>query len=182
MGGASIGSKGSALVDEQLRTWTVGAGVCHLPIVVFVESLHPLGAHADLVDPDLFSLVVAQVHRDPEVFRVKTQYLGCELPRKRDGVGLEVVTEAEVSHHLEEGEMAFGATNFVEVVVFTAGSGALLHSDCTFVRRGLFTDEVRLERHHARDREHHGGVMWNQTRTLDRGVVLGHEIVSERFA
>ena len=81
--------------------------------------------------------------------------LGDQLPAPRDGVGLEVVAEAEVAQHLEEDEVALGAADVVEVVVLAAGPGALLHADGPLVGRRLVAREVRLERHHAGHREQH---------------------------
>ena len=58
--------------------------------------------HADRVVPDLLGLVVGDVDGDPDAVAVEAEHLGDELPRPRDGVGLEVVAEAEVAEHLEE--------------------------------------------------------------------------------
>ena len=41
-------------------------------------------------------------HGDPDPVAVDAEHLGDELPRPRDGLGLEVVAEAEVAEHLEE--------------------------------------------------------------------------------
>ena len=77
----------------------------------------------DLLGPDRLRLVVADVDGDPDAVAVEAQPLGDELPRPRDGVGLEVVAEAEVAEHLEEAEVARRAADRVEVVVL-AGRGA----------------------------------------------------------
>ena len=66
------------------------------------QALDALGRHAHHVVPDLLGLVVGVVHRDPDAVGVEAEHLGDELPRPRDGVGLEVVAEAEVAEHLEE--------------------------------------------------------------------------------
>ena len=84
--------------------------------------------HADRVVPDLLGLVVGGVDGDPDAVAVEARASSVtQLPRPRDGVGLEVVAEAEVAEHLEEDEVARGAADVVEVVVLAAGPGALLH-------------------------------------------------------
>ena len=81
-----------------------GPGVAHGPEVVGVaHALDPLGREAHLVDPDLLGLVVAVVHGDPQAVAVEAEDLGQQLPGHGDGVLLEVVAEAEVAQHLEEG-------------------------------------------------------------------------------
>ena len=49
-----------------------------------------------------------------------------QLPGVGDGVFLEVVAEAEVAQHLEEGVMAVGEADVFEVVVLASGAHAFL--------------------------------------------------------
>ena len=80
--------------------------------------------------------------------------VGEEFPGPVDGFALEVVAEAEVAEHLEEGVVVGGAADVVDVAgaeAFLAGGGAgefELH----------FAEEVVLELVHAGGREEHGGV------------------------
>ena len=121
--GTAVVPVGLALVDEDLRVGAAGAGVAHGPEVVLVaHALDALGPHADLVDPDLLGLVVAVVHGDPEAVAVEAEDLGEELPGHRDGVVLEVVAEAEVAQHLEEGAVVGVGADDVDV----GGAEALL--------------------------------------------------------
>ena len=94
-------------------------------------------------------------------------------------VALEVVAEAEVAEHLEEHEVALGAADVVEVVVLAARPGALLRADGALVRRHLVADEVRLERHHPGDREHHRRVVRDQACRRHHRVLLLGEVVEE---
>jgi len=89
--------------------------------------LYAIGRHPDVVAPDAFGVVVFLVDRDPQPGRIGLQHVGDEVPQEPDRVGLEVVAEAEVPHHLEEREMPVGAPDVVEVVVLAAGPDALLH-------------------------------------------------------
>ena len=180
--GAAVVAEGRALVDEELAARTVGTGVGHLPVIVLVETLDALGAHPDGVAPDLLGLVVGQVHGDPQLLGVQSEHLGREFPGERDRLLLEVVAEAEVAHHLEEGEMALGPADFVQVVVLAAGPGTLLNGHGPLVGRCLLTDEVRLERHHSRNGEHDRGVVRYQARALDCGVAPLDEVVTKCLA
>ena len=110
-----------AHVAEDLRGGTVRAGVGHAPPVVLVEPLDPVGRNPDHLAPDVGRLVVAEVHGDPELGRIEAEHLGHQLPGHGDRLVLEVVTEAEVAHHLEEGEMPGCPANLVEVVVLAPG-------------------------------------------------------------
>jgi len=58
---------------------------------------------------------------------------------------LEVVAEGEVAVHLEEGAVAAGLADLLDV----AGAHTLLHAGGTLPRRRLLAQEVGLERHHA---------------------------------
>ena len=92
-----------------------------------------------------------------------------ELPGPLDGFGLEVIAEAEVAEHLEEGEVTARAADLVEVVVLAAGPHALLDGRRPAVGRLLVTDEVGLERHHARVGEQQGVVREGSGSPIPRG-------------
>ena len=68
-----------------------------------------------------------------------------EFPSPRHRLGLEIVTEAEVSHHLEERDVPGGGADDVDV----DRSNRLLDRCCAVERSGLLTEEVGLERDHA---------------------------------
>src|ERR1039458_5689790 len=131
-----VAGRGSHVVMD-LAAWAAGAGVAHHPeIVLHAELVNALGRDAGR-DPVLVGLVVARnallafedggeklVLRNPEPIR-----RGDQLPRKGDGVLLEVVAETEIAQHLEEGVMAIGEADVLQVVVLTTGAHA-------FLRRG----------------------------------------------
>ena len=162
VGRTTIVSERRALVPEDFRARAARAGVGHPPVVVLVETLDPLGGDTHLVTPDGLRLVVTYVHGDPESLGIQAQNIGHELPGEGAGLRLEVVAEAEVSHHLEEGEMPTGASHLVEVVVLAAGPYALLDGDRPVPRRRLLAHEVRLERHHPGHREQQRRVVGDQ--------------------
>src|SRR5690606_4023094 len=155
-----------------------GAGVAHLPEVVLVETLDALAGEPDLVDPERLGFVVVDVDGDPDPIEVDAEDLGDELVRPGDGLGLEVVAEAEVAEHLEEAEVAQRPTDGVEVVVLAPGSHALLHRHrpLRIERDRFLSEEVRHELHHPRVREHRGaGVGRDEARRGHDGVLTGRE-------
>ena len=111
---------------------------------------------ADRLVPDRLGLVVAEVDGEPDAVAVEARAAGDELPRPRDGVGLEVVAEAPVAEHLEEREVAAGAADLVDVVVLAGQRARTSGSWRPGAGRTdrLLAEEVRDELHHPRVREH----------------------------
>ena len=104
------------VVEEELRAGPAGTGVPHVPEVVLPQSLDARSGNADGIPPDLLGLVVALVDGDPHPVAVDAQHLGDQLPSKGDGLGLEVVAEAEVPEHLEERAVSVGGADDVDVL------------------------------------------------------------------
>ncbi len=181
--GATVVAELGTPVVVDLGTRAIGAGVGHPPPVVLVaQALDPFARDPDPVPPDVGPLVVGVVHRGPEAACVEPEDLGAELPRPDAGVFLEVVAEAEVAHHLEEGQMARGATHLFEVVVLPAGPHTLLDADRPGPRCGLGPLEVRLELDHARIDEQEAVVVGDQIGRRHRGVSALDEEVGEGAA
>ena len=80
-----------------------------------------------------------------------------------DRLALEVVAEGEVAEHLEEGVVARGVADVLEVVVLAARAHAALRAGRAHVGALLLAEEHVLELHHA-------GVGEQQRR-----IVAGHE-------
>ena len=90
-----------------------------------------------------------------------------------DGRFFEVVADGEVAKQLEEGAVAGGLADLVDV----ERAHALLVRSHAALRRGLLTKQVRNERHHAGDGEQRGGVRGNKGRRRhDEMVVLGEVV------
>ncbi len=174
-GWPAVGAEGRPLVEEDLRARPARPGVAHAPEVVLVEALDALGAHADDVAPHLLGLVVGGVDRHPELLGVQAEALGDETPGQLDGAFLEVVAEREVSHHLEEGQVAQRRADDLDV----RRPEALLDRHRPGVGRDLFLGEVGLERHHPRDGEQQRRVVRNQARRGNDGVPVLGEIVEK---
>ena len=84
---------------------------------------------------------------------------GEQLPGVGDGFALEVVAEAEVAEHLEEGVVAAGEADVFEVVVLAAGADALLRGGGAGVVALLGAEEDVLELVHAGVGEEQRGVV-----------------------
>ena len=163
-------------VVEDLRARTARTGHAHRPVVL----LGPEPDDAVLREPgDLHPqrerLVVAVQHRGPQPALLQPPAavglrLGDQVPGVLDGAFLEVVTEAEVAAHLEEGAVPGGLADVLDV----GGAHALLHAGRPRVRRRLLAQEVGLERHHARVHE-------QQRRVRDQQRRGGHCLVTGRL-
>ena len=89
---------------------------------------------------------------------------GEQLPGVGDGFALEVVAEAEVAEHLEEGVVAAGEADVFEVVVLAAGADAFLRGGGAGVVALLGAEEDVLELVHAGVGEEQRGVVGGDER------------------
>ena len=178
--GGAAGDLG-AVVVEDLGAGTAGSGVAHGPEVV-------LGAAAGkacrvdpyLIQPDGGGLVVIGEDRHPQPLRGQGEGPGQIVPGVVDGLALEVVAEAEVAQHLEEGVMAGGIANVFEVVVLAARAHAALGARGPGIGAALAAEEDLLELDHPRVGEEQGRVVGRHQRAGGHPLVtaLG-EIVEE---
>ena len=182
-GGTPAGAVVVALVVEDLRVGPTGAHLAHGPPVVLVaHGLHPVGGQAHLVHPDGGGLGVVFVHGDPQPVGLEAEDLGRQLPGHGDGVGLEVVAQAEVAEHLEEGEVAGVGAHHVDVVVLAPDPHAALDRGEPGMGGHLLAQVVGLEGHHAGHGEHHRGVGGHQRRRGQLVVAPLGEVAHEGLA
>src|SRR5262249_10925161 len=120
-----------AAVDVELRAGSAWPGRPGLPEVVLAPEAHdPLGGDAGRF-PDLdrlgvgteAELLVAAEDGHPDLLRVHAEPLGDQLPAPGERLRLEVVVEAPVAEHLEEGVVAGGVADLLDV----GGAEAFLH-------------------------------------------------------
>ena len=123
------------------------------PVVAVAIAVNPLRRYADVVPPQFVGIVVIQVHGNVHALRLQAEQSCAQLPRKGDGVLLEVVADAEIAQHLEEGEV-FVVTHLVDV----GRAERLLTAGETATGRGLFSHEEGLERHHSGGSEKKGRI------------------------
>ena len=172
------------MVVEDFRAGAAGAGVAHLPEIVRAGDAQDLlvGQPGDLL-PQVEGLVVVDIDGDQQLLGRQAVLLGDQLPGERDGALLEVVAEGEVAEHLEEGVVARGVADIVEVVVLAAGAHAFLRRGGAGVGALFQAGEDVLELHHAGIGEHQRRVVarHERRRRHDLVVVAGEEI-EEAFA
>ena len=116
-----------AMVVENLRARTAGTKLAHRPEIVRACDADDLlvGEASDL-PPQRRCLIVVGIDGDQEALLVELKVLGEQLPGEQDRLLLEIVAEGEIAEHLEEGVVARGIADIVEVVVLAAGAHALL--------------------------------------------------------
>src|SRR4051794_21938678 len=147
-------------------------------VVDVAPARHPLGWQADLVGPDVPGEFVVRVRRRGEALARDTEVARQELPRPVDRLALEVVAEAPIAEHLEEGVVPRRPSDLLEIVVLAGDAQAALVVDGAGVRARLRTDEDVLELDHPRIREEERGVARrDEARTGDGRVpALGEEL------
>ena len=170
-----------AVIVEDLRARAAGAGVAHGPEIVRRRDADDalVGQAGDLL-PQAEGLVVVGIDGDGQPLLGQAELLGDEVPGELDGAVLEVVAEREIAQHLEEGVVARGVADIVEVVVLAAGAHAFLRGGGAHIGALFQPGEDVLELHHAGIGEHQGGVVARHQRRGRHDVVtVRREIVEE---
>ena len=170
-----------AVIVEDLRAGAAGAGLAHGPEVVRGRNPQDalLGQAGDPA-PEPVRLVVLGEDRDQQAVFRQAVVLRDQPPGELDRALLEVVAEGEVAEHLEEGVVARGVADIVEVVVLAARAHALLRGGGALVGPGLGAGEDVLELHHAGVGEHQRRVVARHERARGHDLVaVGGEIVQE---
>jgi hypothetical protein len=178
-----------AVIVEDLAARPARPGVGHLPEVValvlgrarLVADAHAARRrHADFLRPDVVGLVVLVVDRGPQALLRQSVNLRQQLPRIADRLALEVIAEAEVAQHLEEGVVARGIADVFEIVVLATGAHAALGSRGADVRPPFLAEEDVLELHHAGIREQQRRVVARHERARgDDGVAPAGEVIQK---
>ncbi len=171
-----------AVVVEDLRARAARAGVAHLPEIVGAGDAHDLGVGQarDLL-PEIERLIVVDIDGDQQPVDRQPEFLGDQVPGELDGAVLEIVAEREVAEHLEEGVVARGVADIVEIVVLAAGAHAFLRGRGAQIGALLQAGEDVLELHHAGIGEHQGRVVArHQRRRRHHLVALLAEIAQKR--
>ena len=101
---------------------------------------------------------------DDDTLGVEVERVDEVVPGELDRVALEVVAKREVAEHLEEGVMAGGHADVLEIVVLPADADALLRRGRSRVRPRFFAGEDVFELDHARVGEHEGRIIGRNER------------------
>jgi hypothetical protein len=144
-----------ALVVENFRARTAGAVIAHHPEIVVGRNADDFGVtKAGNFFPDGGRLFVGGMNGDEKLVRVHAEIFGHKLPCEGDGVFLEIIAEGEVTHHFEEGVVARGVADIIEVVVLAARADAFLGGGGAGVGAFFNAGEDVLELDHAGVGEH----------------------------
>ena len=173
-----------AMVVEYLRARTARPDIAHAPEVVRRSDANDalVGKAADLA-PVTMRVVVVVIDGDPELVLGQAELTGHHVPGQLDRDILEIGAKREIAEHLEEGVMAGGVADVVEIVVFAAGAQTLLARHRAIVGTFLQPREEVLELHHASAGEQQRRVVVRHQRTRPhRRMAMGREIVDERLA
>ena len=114
-----------------------------------------LTGNADLVYPNVVSLLVVLVNGGPEQVFGDFKSLCEELPSPRNSFFLEVIAKGEVAQHFKERAVAGGVTYALKV----GGSDTLLAGGYSVARGNLLAREELLHRRHARVNKQKGFVI-----------------------
>ena len=134
-----------AKVVVNLAARTTGPGLTGGPpeIVLLPKAKDPLLGEAHFL-PVIESLIIIEEYGDPEALLGQPQPLGHKLPGPLDGLSFKIVAHAEITQHLEEGEV-LGIAHGVDI----RGAETLLAGCHAGVAGGCFTGEVALELDHT---------------------------------
>jgi hypothetical protein len=143
------------VIVKYLRTRPTRAGIAHAPEIIGAGDAHDLllGQPGDFL-PEIEGLVVIDINRDHELIGRHAIFLGHQPPGQLDGALLEIVAERKIAEHLEEGVVACGVADIVEVVVLAAGADAFLRRNRAHIGTLFQAGEDVLELHHAGIGEH----------------------------
>ena len=147
------------------------------PVVLLAETEDAVGGDSG-PQPEAARLVVVLEYGGRKPLLRQAQLFGNELQREGYGILLEIVTDAEVAQHLEQGQVR-GVADLVDI----DRSEGLLGCRQPPVWRGRLSGEVGLELHHAGIGQQQGGIAdWNQGRAGDPQVALALEIAEKRLS
>ena len=86
-----------------------------------------VGQAGDLL-PQVEGLVVGMIDGGGQPVGAEPPFLRDQIPRELDRAILEIVAEREIPEHFEEGVVASGVADIVEIVVLAAGANAFLRA------------------------------------------------------
>ena len=118
-----------AMVVEDLRAGPARAVVAHRPEIVLGRDADDaaFGQAGDLL-PQVEGLVVGVIDGRGQPVGAEPPLLRQQVPRELDRAILEIIAEREIPEHFEEGVVARGVADIVEVVVLAAGADAFLRA------------------------------------------------------
>lgn len=168
-----------AAIEIDFRARAAGAGADFPEVVIPAEAGHVGGIDADLIDPDIPSLVVAFEDGDIEFFLRDFQDLSQEFPSPSGSLMFEVVTEGEIAEHFEVSAVAGGFADIFDI----RGTDTLLAGSDALIGRGSQAEEEFFHRGHAGvDEEQAGVILRDQRKRGEPGMIFFLKEAEEGFA
>ena len=169
------------MIKENLRTGTAGSGVTHRPeIVRGGDADDAVIIKAGNPAPESSGLLILVIDGDKQFFGWQTIFPGDQVPGHFDGMVLEIVTEGEISQHLEKRVMPRRIADILQVIMLAASPNAFLRGNGPVVIACLKPGEQVLELHHAGIGEHQGRViLWDQRTRIDDLMLVLVKIVKK---
>ena len=174
-----LGAVGRTTIVVPFAAGAGGTGLAGIPEVLFAGKTNNMARiHADLFRQDVECFFVLFPDGHPHAltveavlaFRLITRE---QIPCEVDRAFLEVVAEGEVTVHLEEGTVASGSSNVIDVI----GTNALLNRCCPGPGRRFNPDDVGNKRNHSRDGEENRGLRRNKRHRRANLMALGCKVV-----
>src|SRR3546814_20255288 len=108
-------------------TGAARAGVAHRPEIIRCRYADDaaFGKPRDLA-PKVKGVVIGMIDGDRQPGGIDAPAACDQIPGEADRPLLEIVAEREIAEHLEEGVMARGIADIVEIIVLAAGADAFL--------------------------------------------------------
>ncbi len=138
-------------IDMDFGARPAGAGLPHLPEVVFLAELHNVnGVDIGLALPDIEAFLVIVVNGGVQPLLRKLPDLREQFPCPDNRLFLVVVAERPVAEHLEKGVVVGVAAHILEIVMLARRTDALLRIDRPCIGARTLVEKHILELVHAR--------------------------------
>lgn len=103
-----------------------------------------------------------------------------QIPRQFDRAFLEIIPEAEIAEHFEQGKVPGSIADIVEIIVLATRTDAFLAAGRARCRGRFEPGEHILERNHARIHEHQRRIIiGHQRRRRPDDVIIGREVIEK---
>ena len=163
-----------AVIVEYLAARAAGAGIAHRPeIVAGGDANDAIFGQARDLAPQVECLVIGVIDGGRQLVGGQAPFLRQQRPCVEDRLLLEVVAEAEIAEHLEEGMMPRGVADIVEIIVLAACAHAFLAAGGARRWRGFEPGKDVLERHHPGVDEHQCRIVVGHQRRAGHDLVVG---------
>ena len=156
-------------VKVDFRAGTAGTGAMLPEVILLAQSGHMIRRNADMLGPDVVSLIVLFVYGNVQLVHRQLQHLGEKLPCPLNGFGFEVIPKGEVPQHFKVGTVTGSLAHTFNI----RGTNTLLTGGNTHIGRCRLPQEIFLQRCHAGiDQKETVVPLGDQGRTVHPGMPL----------